>query len=95
MSGVLEKQLARAIDLRLQVFCSKAQDGSLLQDEMQLRAAAYLISEIMLPCCCMMCKKDKLCTLLLSTKLCEGREQLAEQLAVLVYDDLARCNGLG
>lgn len=95
MGNVLETQLARAVDMRLRVFCAKAQDGSLLRDEMQLRSAAYLISEIMLPCCCMMCNKDKLRSLLLTTRLCENNLPLAERLAVLVYDDLARCNGLG
>ena len=45
MAGVLEKQLARALDMRLAVFASKAASGSLLQDEMSLRAAAYMASE--------------------------------------------------
>lgn len=95
MNDVLERQLIRAVDMRLGVFAVKAGDGSLLSDETQLRAAAYLISEIMLPCCCMMCNKDKLRSLLVRTRLCEGQKALAEKLAVLVYDDLARCNGLG
>lgn len=95
MSGVLEKQLARAVDMRLAVFAAKVQDGSLLQDEMQMRAAAYLISEIMLPCCCMMCNKEKLTALLSGTRLCAGQPAAAAKLAALVYDDLARCNGLG
>ena len=60
MAGVLEKQLARALDMRLAVFASKAASGSLLQDEMSLRAAAYMASEIIMPCCCIMCNKAKL-----------------------------------
>ena len=56
MASVLEKQLARALDMRLAVFASKAASGSLLQDEMSLRAAAYMASEIIMPCCCIMCK---------------------------------------
>ena len=94
MAGVLEKQLARALDMRLAVFASKAASGS-LQDEMSLRAAAYMASEIIMPCCCMMCNKAKLEALLLQTKLCAENKELTQRLAALVYDDLARCNGLG
>lgn len=90
MAGVLEKQLARALDMRLTVFTSKAASGSLLQDEMSLRAAAYMASEIIMPCCCMMCNKAKLEALL-----CAENKELTQRLAALVYDDLARCNGLG
>ena len=93
--GVLEKQLAIAIDRRLAVFAGKVRDGSLLGDEMQLRSAVYLISEIMLPCCCMMSNKARLQEVLGSTQVFAGNEALIEKLAILVYDDLARCNGLG
>lgn len=94
--GVLEKQLARAIDLRLAVFKGRIDDGSLLQDEMQLRSAAYLISEIMLPCCCMMSNKARLREVLRGSSLfANSGSTLIERLATLVYDDLARCNGLG
>lgn len=95
MAGVLEKQLAKAIDKRLAVFTAKTGDGSLLADEMSLRAAAYMVSELVLPCCCMLCSKTKLAELLAQTDLCGGRPELTERLAALVYDDLARCNGLG
>ena len=94
MAGVLEKQLARALDMRLAVFASKAASGS-LQDEMSLRAASYMASEIIMPCCCMMCNKAKLEALLSQTKLCAENQELTQRLAALVYDDLARCNGLG
>lgn len=93
--GVLEKQLARAIDRRLAVFDGKALDGGLLQDEMSLRAVAYIISELVMPCCCMMCNKAKLQELLSLTHLCAADVELRKRLAELVYDDLARCNGLG
>jgi hypothetical protein len=93
--GVLEKQLALAIDRRLAVFAGKVRDGSLLSDEMQLRSASYLISEIMLPCCCMMSNKGRLQEVLGSTQVFAGNTPLIEKLATLVYDDLARCNGLG
>ena len=95
MTGVLEGQLAKALDKRLAVFAAKAADGSLLADEMSLRAAAYMAGELILPCCCMLCNKDKLAALLGQTVLCDGRPELATNLAALVYDDLARCNGLG
>lgn len=95
MAGVLEKQLAKAIDKRLAVFAAKAADGSLLTDEMSLRAAAYMASELILPCCCMLCSKAKLNALLAQTGLCQDRPELTAKLAALVYDDLARCNGLG
>lgn len=91
----MEKQLARALDTRLAVFMGKAVDGSLLQDEMSLRAAAYMAGEIILPCCCMLCNRAKLQSLLEQTSLCAGRPELCARLAALVYDDLARCNGLG
>ena len=95
MSSVLEKQLARALDQRLAVFMAKAAEGSLLRDEISLRAAAYMASEIIMPCCCMLCNKAKLEALLSQTSLCAENQELTQRLAALVYDDLARCNGLG
>ena len=91
----MEKQLARALDQRLAVFMAKAAEGSLLRDEMSLRAAAYMASEIIMPCCCMLCNKAKLEALLSKTSLCAENQELTQRLAALVYDDLARCNGLG
>lgn len=93
--NVLEKQLARALDTRLAVFMAKAQAGTLLADEMSLNAAAYMASEIIRPCCCLLCNKDKLKALLAQTRLCADDELLRTKLATLIYDDLARCNGLG
>lgn len=94
MAGVMEKQLALAIDRRLVVFGPKAAAG-ILDDEMSLRSMAYIISELLQPCCCMLCNKQRLEELLAMTKACDGSEELIRRLAVLVYDDLARCNGLG
>lgn len=94
MAGVMEKQLVLAIDRRLAVFGPKAEAG-ILDDEMSLRSMAYIISELLQPCCCMLCNKQRLEELLAMTKACEGSEELIRRLAVLVYDDLARCNGLG
>ena len=95
MAGVMEKQLALAIDRRIAVFKPKVAAGELLADEMSLRSMAYIISELLQPCCCMLCNKQRLEELLAMTKACEGSEELIRRLAVLVYDDLARCNGLG
>lgn len=94
MAGVMEKQLALAIDRRLAVFGPKVAAG-ILDDEMSLRSMAYIISELLQPCCCMLCNKQRLEEILAMTKACEGSEELIRRLAVLVYDDLARCNGLG
>ncbi|MGM9561802.1 MAG: hypothetical protein ACI3WT_06085 [Phascolarctobacterium sp.] len=95
MVSVLEKQLALALDRRLSVFMAKAADGSLLEDEMALNAAAYMASEIIQPCCCMLCNKEKLAALLKGTSLCRDRAELITKMAELIYHDLARCNGLG
>lgn len=95
MNSVLEKQLALAVDRRLQVFAGLAAGGSLLDSEMELNAAASLISDIVMPCCCMMCSTDRLEAMLRHTDLCRSSPELAVRLAKMVYDDLARCNGLG
>ncbi len=91
----MERQLARALDTRLAVFAAKARSGALLADEMSLNAAAYMASELIRPCCCLLCNKDKLQALLAQTGLCAEDAQLRAKLATLIYDDLARCNGLG
>ena len=95
MTSVLEKQLAMALDKRLAVFAAKAANKELLHDEMSLRAAAYMAGEIIMPCCCLLCNKAKLEALLAQTKLCADNAELRQKLAALIYDDLARCNGLG
>jgi len=93
--GVLEKNLARAIDTRMAVFKAKADDGTLLDDSMLMATAASMIADIIMPCCCMLCNKEKLELLLRETQLCSGNNLLISKLAALVYNDLARCNGLG
>lgn len=95
MAGVLEGQLAMALDRRLAVFLAKAEDGSLAGDEVLLRHCAFIAEEIILPCCCALASKDKLRSLLMLTRLCAGREELAGRLAAVIYDDLSRLNGLG
>lgn len=93
--GVLESNLARAIDIRMAVFKAKADDGTLLEDSMLMATAASMIADIIMPCCCMLCNKTKLESLLAETKLCAGNNSLVSKLAELIYNDLARCNGLG
>ncbi len=66
-----------------------------LNDETSLRTAAYMISEIIMPCCCMLCNKAKLTEILKQTKLCHGQPILTKTIVDLVYNDLARYNGLG
>ena len=97
MTDVLEKQLALAAARRLGVFKERAADGSLLlpQYETELRTAAYLLSELVRPCCCMVCNKAKLQNIIAAAGICGGNTAVMERLAQLVYDDLARCNGLG
>jgi len=95
MNEVLLKHLARAIDQRIAVFKVHIQNEEILQEEMQLRTAAYMISELVQPCCCMLCNKENLKTLLERTAVCQGKAKVIEKLAGLIYDDLARCNGLG
>lgn len=95
MNSVLEKQLVTAINRRWYVLAAKAKNGNLLTDEMSLRAAACMAGDILLPCCCMLCSKEKLTKLLVQTELCCNDKILTEKLVSLVYEDLARCNGLG
>lgn len=95
MNEILVKHLVKAIDQRLAVFKARIQDESILQEEMQLRAAAYMVSEIVQPCCCMLCNKASLAELLGKTNICQNKTEVIKQLVGLIYDDLARCNGLG
>lgn len=97
MTDVLIKQLAAAAARRLGVFAERATDGSLLEPEREteLRMAAYMISELVRPCCCMVCNKAKLQEIIAAAGFCGGNTAVERRLAQLVYDDLARCNGLG
>lgn len=67
----------------------------ILEDEMNLRAVAYMIGDLVLPMCCMLCNMDKLQELLSKTVLCKDNMELTRKLAKLIYDYLARCKGLG
>lgn len=67
----------------------------ILADEMNLRTVAYMIGDMILPMCCMLCNVNKLQEILEKTVLCKDNIELAHKLAKLVYDYLARCNGLG
>jgi len=67
----------------------------ILEDEMNLRAVAYMIGDLVLPMCCMLCNVEKLQELLSKTVLCKDNMELTRKLAKLIYDYLARCKGLG
>lgn len=95
MQGVIEKQLALAIDKRIAVFKGSIQSGSILQKQEQLQMVVYLIGEIIRPCCCMFCSKEKLRNVLEQTSTCAGQEEVIAALAERIHLDLARCNGLG
>lgn len=88
----MEKQMVLLADRRTAVFVGKTE---LLQDEMSLRTVAYLLGDVMLPMCCMLCNLSKLEKLLEHTKLCSSEPLLTKKLAKLIYDYLARCKGLG
>lgn len=96
MTDLLKKNLAKAIDRRIAVFAPHISSGAILQDETQLRTVAYLISEIVQPCCCMMCNKESLKAMLtLTTSFSTAPATAVDVLVELIYNDLARCNGLG
>ncbi len=85
------RQWAQALDAALQEYAVRATPD----DDMQLWAAAHVAAEIFLPCCCMLCNKQKLAGIFAGTRLCAGDERLAQRLAALTYNILARYNGLG
>jgi len=85
--------IAGMIDRRTAVMLG--QRDTLLSDEMNLRAVAYMIGDLLLPMCCMVCNVQKLSGILRQTKLCQEDEALTAKLAKLIYDYLARCKGLG
>ena len=95
MQGVIEKQLALAIDKRLAVFKGSLQNGSILEKQEQLQMVVYLVGEIIRPCCCMFCSQEKLRAVLERTEACAGQEKVISILAERIHLDLARCNGLG
>lgn len=92
MNEVLERHLIASINRRWSVLTSV---DDILNNEMLLRTVASMAVDIILPCCCMLCNKDKLRLILSKTNLCCNHDELTEKLVVLVYDDLAKCNGLG
>lgn len=88
----MEKQLVLLADRRTAVFAGKS---DLLQDEMNLRTVAYMLGDVFLPMCCMLCNMGKLSRLLGHTRLCTGNAELTGKLAKLIYDYMAQCKGLG
>lgn len=95
MNDVLTKQLAMAIDKRLAVYKTCIQDNSILSNITERQMAVFMITELLRPCCCMVCNIGKLENILQSCSIFSGKEQIIKQLAKEVYLELARMNGLG
>ena len=95
MNEVLVRQLAGALDKRLAVFSGCVKDNSILENELELNSAIFMLTEILRPCCCMVCNINTLETILQSTKVCAGQEKVIKVMAKKAYDELAQMNGLG
>ena len=89
----MDGQIVEMINRRTAAMVSNR--DALLDNEMNLRAVAYMIGDLLLPMCCMICNMSKLAGILRTTDLCKGNEELAGKLAKLIYDYLAQCKGLG
>ncbi len=88
----MDKKIAEMLDVKTAVFV--AEGKQLLQDEMNLRTVAYMLGDVLLPMCCMVCNTGHLERILSMTKLCADNAALQKKLAKLIYDYLAQCNGL-
>lgn len=95
MNEVLVRQLAGALDKRLAVFSGCVKDNSILENDVELNSAIFMVTEILRPCCCMVCNINTLETLLQSTRVFAGQEKVIKVMAKRAYDELARMNGLG
>lgn len=95
MTDVLTKQLALALDKRLAVYKKCMQDGSILNNNTEKQMAVFMITEILRPCCCMICNTNKLEQIFHNTSVFAGNSSVIEELAKTVYLELARMNGLG
>lgn len=95
MNDVLVRQLARALDQRLLVFRTCIADGSILEKDMERQSAVFLMTEILRPCCCMVCNIGKLESILVAAELFKGNDSVVKALAKDIYTELARMNGLG
>lgn len=95
MNEVLQRQLAAALDKRLAVFSGCVKDGSILAKPMELNSAVFMITEILRPCCCMVCNIGALESILQATKVFANNELVIKSVAKKIYDELARMNGLG
>lgn len=88
----MDEKIAKMLDVRTAVF--GVESMVLLQDEMHLRSVVYMLGDVLLPMCCMVCNVEHLQKILALTKLCANNKDLTSKLAKLIYDYLARCNGL-
>lgn len=95
MNEILVKQLAQALDKRLAVFRNCIADNSILENTVERNTAVFMLTEILRPCCCMVCNINTLETILRATKVFDQQEKVIQALAKQAYDELARLNGLG
>ena len=95
MNEILVKQLALALDKRLAVFAGCVRDDSILEKPMEMNSAVFMITEILRPCCCMVCNIGALESILQATKVFANNELVIKNMAKKIYDELARMNGLG
>lgn len=89
----MDEKIIAMLEARLRTLNSRGED--VLRDEMHLRTVAYMLGDVLLPMCCMVCNIAKLEQLLAGTTLCKENEDLRSRLARLIYDYLACCKGLG
>lgn len=89
----MDEKIIAMLEARLKTLNSRGED--VLKDEMHFRTVAYMLGDVLLPMCCMVCNIPKLEQLLAGTTLCRDNQNLRSQLARLIYDYLARCKGLG
>lgn len=95
MNEVLVRQLAGALDKRLAVFSGCVKDNSILDNEVELNSAIFMVTEILRPCCCMVCNINTLENILQASKVFSGQDIVIKVMAKRAYDELARMNGLG
>lgn len=89
--------LAAVLAPRLRPFAGVAAADGLLAEgrEAELAACAFLITQVVRPCCCALCRKEALEELVGASGLCPPGSATCRRLAELAYLDLCRLNGLG
>ncbi len=89
--------LGKTLAPRLAPFKEMAAADGLMQAgrEAELAACVFLITETVRPCCCALCNRSTLESLIGESGLCPPGSATCKKLAELVYRDLFRLNGLG